>query len=1147
MARKRLPLISVVVCCYNGADVLPDCLRAIQKQTWKGKMEIIVVDDGSADDTLKVAKSFKKVRVIQNEQNKGIAGARNVGLNAAKGEIIAMTDDDCRPQPSWLKELYAAYTDETVKGVGGAALSKDNSKFMFRYLQAASPLEPLETTLLKSNNIFYRFGLYLKALAGKGEKRQNRKRSVYSLVGANMSFRKSLVNEIQFDERFRFGGEEEDLCKRINQKYPGSLWFAPKSKIIHQYDPKLRDTLRRSQAYGKGNARMFYKHADVGPIIYPFPPLLVASLLLGFVNPWLLLSPLVLVQLLYSRWALTVVKTRKLEPLVYGYIQAMQEWYSNVGFIKGLWQFRNMFAAERDARRKKSAKKLEQAPKAAKELKKPKPQIATPSIAIATAPDRKLTLKKPHIFGILTGLLIIAAVLETQRSQVQALFVGAFIAFVPGLLMLMSLRIPIRRLRGVLYALTSSLGILLLIALIDNLLILRWPAVFHFSTFYFAGSVGLVTVALLFAAWNRTADSISYTLSTQRLRRIAPAGYLLLLPFIGVVGSGVLNHSGNNTISMLVLGAIAVLSLIMLLKIQKLRPAFLPLFIYIVALTIIWMGAMRGDFVSGTDVSKEFYLSNLTQAVGHWSPSLYHDPYNACLSINLLPTLLSNVLKVSDEFIFRAILPMFYALLPVMTFALYRKYAKRTVALLAGLFFIMQPIFMSWAAVPIRQMIGFVFFGALLLALFDKRVSIWQQRGLVVLFALCMVLSHYSTTYIAITCLLLAYGLQRGTYWLQRFRHKWDRGAFVPIIGVPLLAVLFGISAIWYGPVNHSSSNLTHLMDKTISEIKQGHWNIFASDAHSQQTSLIDQLSLTSAPRTADQVWQSYLQKINHKYDGLVVHPLQTKETTPAIKPQMPPKLEEKMDHHVVTLAALGGQFMSKLMRLFMVIGLGIFVIAVLRRKTGEDVGLQIFALASALVIVLIIIVPYASVDYDLGRTTQQLLLLLSFPTVVGAAAMVRWLFRKKIALVPAKQLAGLLIVGYFLFISGMVGQFTGGVNPVGMLNNFGTQYDQYVHDGEVAASQWLRQNKDSSNIYAGYFGGNRLWLSGIDKPSFFNDILPWTIDKPSYVFTSYAENSNQVATTYYQGSFVQYQYPTALLNSHKDLLYNDGQAKIYK
>ncbi len=1144
MARKRLPLISVVVCCYNGADVLPDCLRAIQKQNWKGKMEIIVVNDGSADDTPKVAKSFKKVRLVNNEQNKGIAGARNVGLNAAKGEIIAMTDADCRPQPSWLKELYAAYTDENVQGVGGAALSKDESRFMFRYLHAASPLEPLETTLLKSNNIFYRFGLYLKALAGKGEKRQNRKRSVYSLVGANMSFRKSLVNEIQFDERFRFGGEEEDLCKRINQKYPGSLWFAPKSKIIHQYDPKLRDTLRRSKAYGKGNARMFYKHADVGPIIYPFPPLLVMSLLLGLVNPWLLLTPLVLVQLLYSRWPLTVVKTRKLEPLLYGYIQALQEWYSNIGFIKGLYAFRKMFQAERDARRKKAPAKTEKATKAEK---KPKPQVALKPVVSIAAPDRKLILQKPHIFGILTGLLIIAAVLETQRSQIQALFVGLFIAFVPGLLMLMSLRIPVRRLRGILYAFTGSLGLLLLIALIDNLLILRWPAVFHFSTFYFAGSVGLVTIGLMFAAWNRTPDTLSYTLSSQKLRRIAPAGYMLLLPLIGVVGSGVLNHSGNNTISMLVLGTIAAASLIILLRIQKLRPAFLPLFIYIVALTIIWMGAMRGDFVSGTDVSKEFYLSNLTQAVGQWSPSLYHDPYNACLSINLLPTLLNNVLKISDEFIFRAILPMFYALVPVMTFALYRKYAKRTIALLAGLFFIMQPIFMSWAAVPIRQMIGFVFFGAVLMALFDKRLSIWQQRGLVVLFALCMVLSHYSTTYIAIACLVLAYVLQRGEYWIRRFRHKWDRGAFAPVIGLPLIIATFGLAAIWYGPVNHSSSNLTHLMDKTISEIKQGHWNIFASDAHSQQTGLLDQFDLNSAPRTADQVWQSYIQKINHKYDGLVVHPLQSKETTPAIKPHAPPKIDEKTNHHIVTLAALGGQFMSKLMRLFMVVGLAIFTIKLFRRKSGDEAGLQIFALAAALVIVLIIVVPYASVDYDLGRTTQQLLLLLSFPTVVGGAAFVRWLFRNKLSLIPAKQLAGLLIVGYFLFISGMVGQLTGGVNPVGMLNNYGTQYDQYVHNGEVAAAQWLRQNKDSSNIYAGYFGGNRLWLASIDKPSFYNDILPWTLDKQSYVFTSYAENSNQVATTYYQGSFVQYQYPTALLNSHKDLLYNDGQAKIYK
>lgn len=344
---KKLPLISVVVCSLNGSDVIFDALKAIKAQKWAGRLEIIVVDDGSTDDTYKIAKSFKGIKVIRNKQNLGTAKSRNIGIKAAKGEIVAFTDDDCRPRPTWIKELYAGYTSDKVLAVAGEAISTDKSSITLRYLQFNNPLKPLENELIKSNKLTYRFGLYLKNLLGQKHIVPNRKRSVYAFATANSSFRKSALKKIgMFDERFTFSGEDGDLCKRLNDTYPNSLWFAPKAKVTHQLDSRLRDTLRRSKAYGVGNAQLSRKYKEVNPLIYPFPILILLSFLLGIINLWFLFTPFVLVLAIYSLGIRSAIKKRSLEPILYGYIQCLQELYHDIGFIKGWWKLRNTFSSK---------------------------------------------------------------------------------------------------------------------------------------------------------------------------------------------------------------------------------------------------------------------------------------------------------------------------------------------------------------------------------------------------------------------------------------------------------------------------------------------------------------------------------------------------------------------------------------------------------------------------------------------------------------------------------------------------------------------------------------------------------------------------------------------------------------------------------
>lgn len=117
--------ISVIVPTYKRPELLNRCLTALFMQTMEAsRYEIVVVDDGPTDETRQVVlawsdKSGPRVRYLPNDQRHGPAAARNRGWQAANGDIIAFTDDDCIPATDWLTVGSAPFADPTVHGISG--------------------------------------------------------------------------------------------------------------------------------------------------------------------------------------------------------------------------------------------------------------------------------------------------------------------------------------------------------------------------------------------------------------------------------------------------------------------------------------------------------------------------------------------------------------------------------------------------------------------------------------------------------------------------------------------------------------------------------------------------------------------------------------------------------------------------------------------------------------------------------------------------------------------------------------------------------------------------------------------------------------------------------------------------------------------
>lgn len=109
---------SIIIPTFNGADRIGNCLGALLKEKAHNDVEIIVVSDGSTDNTADVVRRYPTVRLV-SQTHAGPAAARNRGALEACGEIILFTDDDCVPAPNWLNAMRASFRDLAVVGAKG--------------------------------------------------------------------------------------------------------------------------------------------------------------------------------------------------------------------------------------------------------------------------------------------------------------------------------------------------------------------------------------------------------------------------------------------------------------------------------------------------------------------------------------------------------------------------------------------------------------------------------------------------------------------------------------------------------------------------------------------------------------------------------------------------------------------------------------------------------------------------------------------------------------------------------------------------------------------------------------------------------------------------------------------------------------------
>jgi GT2 family glycosyltransferase len=231
--KSTWPRVSVVVCAYNAADTLEECLAALERLAYPD-YEIILVDDGSKDATGAIASRHPRVSTL-SIPNGGLSAARNVGLHHSRGDIVAYTDADVRVDPDWLTYLVQPFLRSEVVGSGGPNVVPPDDAWMAQCV-ARAPGGP--THVLLDNRI------------------------AEHVPGCNMAFRRdALVSIGGFNPIYRRAGDDVDLCWRL-QARGWTIGFAPSALVWHRHRASVRAYWRQQIGYGEGERWLLPHHPD---------------------------------------------------------------------------------------------------------------------------------------------------------------------------------------------------------------------------------------------------------------------------------------------------------------------------------------------------------------------------------------------------------------------------------------------------------------------------------------------------------------------------------------------------------------------------------------------------------------------------------------------------------------------------------------------------------------------------------------------------------------------------------------------------------------------------------------------------------------------------------------------------------------------
>jgi cellulose synthase/poly-beta-1,6-N-acetylglucosamine synthase-like glycosyltransferase len=229
-------MISIIIPAYNAEKIITYTIKSLLNQDYpKNKYEIIVVDDGSIDNTKQVIKNFKNVKLLE-QTHKGPAAARNLGVKHAKGNIVLFTDSDCIPDKNWIKNMVEPFKNPEIVGVSGTYKTLNKESLIARFV--GYEIEQRHERMKKEKHIDF-IGTF------------------------SAGYRKNIFFKFGgFDTRFKTSsGEDPELSFKIS-KAGLKMIFQPNAFVYHRHPDTLLKLLKQKFFRGYWRIPLYIKHKE---------------------------------------------------------------------------------------------------------------------------------------------------------------------------------------------------------------------------------------------------------------------------------------------------------------------------------------------------------------------------------------------------------------------------------------------------------------------------------------------------------------------------------------------------------------------------------------------------------------------------------------------------------------------------------------------------------------------------------------------------------------------------------------------------------------------------------------------------------------------------------------------------------------------
>ncbi len=230
-----VPFISIIISVYNEEKTLRQCLDSLLVLEYPD-YEVIMVNDASKDNTLAILNEYqkrsKKIKAVTYTVNKGVPGARNEGMKAAKGDIFVFTDADATFPKEWPTKLIKPFTtNPKVGATGGRDIAPPNQPLVHRCID-------------------YTLTSFIGTAGLRGAKVRL---ANYAVTGCNFAVKREVVQKVgMHDEMIRWRGEEKEWCQRIREA-GYEIQFVQEAYILHYRRISLKSFW--TQTYKSGKAR----------------------------------------------------------------------------------------------------------------------------------------------------------------------------------------------------------------------------------------------------------------------------------------------------------------------------------------------------------------------------------------------------------------------------------------------------------------------------------------------------------------------------------------------------------------------------------------------------------------------------------------------------------------------------------------------------------------------------------------------------------------------------------------------------------------------------------------------------------------------------------------------------------------------------